>query len=69
MLSQSYNIIIDHGVSAPVNGREAVDGLNATAKMFLLQLIETYKMPCSKGYYIQMVIHSATHKSDVSLEQ
>ena len=69
MLSQSYSVIIDHGVSAPVNGREAADGINSTAKFFLLQLIETYKMPCSKGYYIQMVIHSTTHKSDVSLEQ
>ena len=30
MLAHAYNIIIDRGVGAPVNGRDVVDGLNAT---------------------------------------
>ena len=32
VLTYAYNIIIYHGVGAPVNVREVVDGLNATDK-------------------------------------
>ena len=32
ILSQSFNIIIDHGISVPGHKREVVDNLNATYK-------------------------------------
>ena len=34
MLLQSYNIIIERGVSAPGHDKEVVDGLNTTFKGF-----------------------------------
>ena len=43
MLSQSYYVIIDHGVNAPEYGREVVDGLNATEKN-IFQSMETVKL-------------------------
>ena len=39
MLSQAYNIIIDHGISAPVHGREMFYGLNSTDKRFIFKLM------------------------------
>ena len=65
-ISQVCNIIIDHSVSATVNGRELVYGQNPLEKCFF-QLLATLQLPGSKGYDIQVVVHSATHKSDVSL--
>ena len=41
MLAHSYNIIIDHGVGAPVHGIEVVYGLNYTYKRFISMLITT----------------------------
>ena len=49
MLSQDYNVIIDHGVNAPVHGREVVDGFYTTDKCFILQLMATMQLPGSKG--------------------
>ena len=67
MLSQAFSVIIDRGISAPGNGREVVDGLNAIDKMFLLQLMTTVQLPGAKSYDTQMVMHTGTHTSDVSL--
>ena len=40
----------------------------STIYIFLLyQLMATTKLPGSKGYKMQMDIHSATHKANVSL--
>ena len=60
-------MIIDHGVSIPVYGREGVDGLKATAKTFIFQLMATVKLPGSKGYDTQMIVHSTTSTDDVSV--
>ena len=67
MFSQSYNIIIDCGFSAPGHGREVVDVLKTTDKRFLFQLISTIKLSSYKLYDTQMGMHSATHKADASL--
>ena len=45
ILSQSFNIIIDHGISAPVHGKEVVDGFNSTDKRPIFHLINTLQMP------------------------
>ena len=39
MLSQDYNIIIYHGVSAQKHGIDMVYGLNFTKKSFFFQFI------------------------------
>ena len=67
MSPKSYNIIIDHGVSAPRHGGEVVYGINTTEKSSLFQLMETMKPPGSKGYCTQISTHYATHKVYVSL--
>ena len=67
MLSQSYNIIIDHGIIAPGHGRDVVDGMNATNNFFLVQLMETMKVSGSKGNETKMAMHSSTHRANISL--
>ena len=67
MLSQDFYIIIDHGISAPGHGREVVYGLNITKKRFLFPFIPTVQLTGAKGYATQIVIHTGTCTSDVSL--
>ena len=56
-------------MSVPGHGRELVDGINATDKSFFCHLIETVKLPDSKGYARHMVIQYSTSTADVSLAQ
>ena len=39
VMSQTYSIIIDRGISAPGHGKEVVDGLNAVDKRYIYQLM------------------------------
>ena len=39
VMSQTYSIIIDRGISAPGHGKEVVDGLNAVDKRYIYILI------------------------------
>ena len=48
VMSQCYSIIIDWGISAPGNGKEVVDGLNAVDKFSIHQLMSNSKLPGSK---------------------
>ena len=50
MLSQAFNIIIDHGVSASGHVKEVVDGLNTTDKKFILRSISTVQLPGSQKF-------------------
>ena len=67
-LSTKYVIIL-HGGSVLVHGIEVVDGLNVTFKIFIIQLMETIKLPGYKGYDMHMEMYSSTHKADVILER
>ena len=69
MLSQYFYVIIGHGMSAPGHGREVFDGLNATRKRFLFQLISTVTLPGAKMYDTQMVMHHETSTKYVSLDR
>ena len=60
-------VIIDRGISAPGYGRKVLYGLNAIEKRFLFQLMSTVQLPGVKGYDTQMVMHTGTCTSDVSL--
>ena len=67
MLSQEFSVIIECGISAPGHGREVVDGLNAIEKWFIFQLISTVKLPGATSYNTKMVMHTGTHRPEVSL--
>ena len=69
MLTQAFNIIIDHGVSAPVHGKEVLEGLNTTGKSLIFHLMVTVQLLVSQMFYTQMKIHTSTHNSDVSLDK
>ena len=45
VMSQRYSIIIDRGISAPGNGKEVVDGLNAVDKPYIYQLMSKIRLP------------------------
>ena len=47
VMSQTYSIIIDWGISAPGHGKEVVDGLNAVDKRFIYQLMSKVQLPGS----------------------
>ena len=61
ILSQTFSVIIDHSISAPEHGRKVLDGLNATEKRFIFQSISTVQLLGAKGYYTQILMHSATY--------
>ena len=69
MFLQSYFVLIESVVSAPVHVGELLYGLNNTEKRFLFQLMETVKLPVSKGFDTNMLIHSVSHNYDASLAQ
>ena len=45
VMSQTYSIIIDCGISAPGHGKEVVDGLNAFDKRYIYQLMANVQLP------------------------
>ena len=67
MLEHVYNIIIDCGVEALGNGRGVFDGLNATYKLFISILITSVQLPGAASYDSQVVIHTLTANTDISL--
>ena len=59
-MSQTYSIIIDHGISAPGHGKEVVDGLNAFDKRYIYQLMSKVQLPGSVRFYSQIKMHTST---------
>ena len=66
VISQTYSIIIDRGISAPWHGKEVVDGLNAVDKRYIYQLMSKVQLPGSIKFDSQIKIHTGTEKKDVS---
>ena len=64
---QFYSIIIDQGISTPVNGKEVVDVLNAVDKRYIYQWISTVQLTGSNRFDSQMQIHTGNQRYDVSL--
>ena len=48
VMSQCYSIKIDLVISAPGYGKEVVDGINATDKHYIYQLMSNVQLPHSK---------------------
>ena len=69
MISQTYSIIIDRGISAPEHGKEVVDELNAVDKRYIYQLMFKVQLPGSVIFDLQIKIHTGTENNDVSLAQ
>ena len=67
VISQCYSIIINWGISAPGNGKEVVDGLNAVDKLYIHKLMSTSQLPGSIIFDLQIQMHNGTEKEDVSL--
>ena len=44
VMLQFYSIIVDHGISAPGHGKEAVDGMNAIYKSYIYQLMSNVQL-------------------------
>ena len=44
VMSQTYSIIIHRGISAPGQGKEVVDGLNAVNKRYIYQLMSKVQL-------------------------
>ena len=66
-MSQTYSIIIDRGISAPGNGKEVVDGLNAVDKRYIYQFMSKVQLSGSVRFDSQIKIHTGTENKDVSL--
>ena len=67
VISQTYSLIIDRGISAPGHGKEVVDGLNAVDKRYIYQLMSKIQLSGSIRFDSQIKIHTSTEKKDVSL--
>ena len=67
VISQTYSIIIDRGISAHGHRKEVVDGLNAVDKRYIYQLMSKVHLPGSVRFYSQIKIHTGTENKDVSL--
>ena len=67
VMSQTYSIITDSGISAPGHGKEIVDGLNDVDQQYIYQLMFKVQIPGSIIFYSQIKIHTGTENKDVSL--
>ena len=62
VISQTYSLIIDRGISAPMHGKEVVDGLNAVDNCYIYQLMSKVQLPGSIRFDSQIKIHTGTEK-------
>ena len=67
VISQTYSIIIDRGISAPGHFKEVVDGLNDVDKRYIYQLMSKVQLPRSVIFDSQIKMHTGTENKDVSL--
>ena len=69
VMSQTYHIIIDRGISAPGNEKEVVDGLNDFDKRYKYQLMSKVQLPGSVRFDSQIKMNTGTKNKDVSLSK
>ena len=67
VISQTYSIIIDQGISAPGHGKEVVYVLNDVDNCYIYQYMSRVKIPGSVKFDSQIKIHTGTENKDVSL--
>ena len=67
VILQCYSVIIDWGISAPGNGKEVVDGINAIDKRYIYQLMSNVQRTGFKK--IDMRMHKTTANNSVILSK
>ena len=68
-MSQAFNIIIYRGISALCHGREVLDGLNATDKQYIFQLMNIVKIPIIQRFDTKISLNTSTQTYGASLAQ
>ena len=58
VMSQTYSLIIDRGISAPGHGKEVVDGLNDVDKHYIYQFMSKVQLPGSVRFDSQIKMHT-----------
>ena len=66
VMSQTYSIIIDRGITAPGHGKKVVDRLNTVDKQYIYQLMSKLQLPGSVRFDSQIKMHTGTENKDVS---
>ena len=67
VMSQTYSIIIDRGISVSGHGKEVVDVLNSIDKRYIYQLMSKVQLHGSVRFDSQIKIHTGTENKYVSL--
>ena len=67
VMYQCYSVIIYQVISAPWNGKEVVDVLNAVYKRYIYQLMSNVQLTGSDRFYSHMQMHNGNQNDDVSL--
>ena len=67
--SLDFNITIDCGISALGHDIEVIEGLIATDKRLVFQLMVTVKLHLIQSFSTQIVMHTSTYTDDVILVQ
>ena len=67
VMLQFYLVIIYHGIIAPGNDIEVVEGINVIDKRYIYELMYNVQLPQSKAIDSQILIHSSTQNNDFSL--
>ena len=67
VISQTYSIIIDRGISAPEHREKVLDGLKDVDKRYIYQLMSKVQLPVSVRFDSQIKMHTGTENKDVSL--
>ena len=62
VISKTYSLIIDRGISAPGHGKEVVDVLNAVDKCYIYQLMSKVQLPGSVIFDSQIKMQTGTEK-------
>ena len=66
ILSKSYDINIDYGISSPEYGREVVYDLNTTDKRFIFHMMATVQLTGSRRFDTQITVPTETQNTDVN---
>ena len=69
VISQTYSLIIDRGISAPGHRKEVVDGLNAVDKRYIYHNMSKFQTTGSIIFDSQIKVHTGTENKDVCLSR
>ena len=67
VMSQTYSITIERGISAPGNGKEVVDGIIAIDKRYIYQLMSNVQFLGSVRFDSQIKMYTVTENRYVRL--